>query len=203
MKKTIKSPIKDPALIRKRHLQIALKASKLFIRQGYDATTMREISKTTGITIGSLYDYIRKKEDVLCLVFDVFYETWTEHLEKSGVMVIEDPVLQLRTAVRRMMEFVYEYRDMVLLMYRESKRLPKTFLQSILEKERGLGECFTTILQRGVEKRVFRIEAPTFTAKLIVYQLSFSSLRWWNVKNEYTDEQIIDLMEEHILKSVM
>jgi hypothetical protein len=54
-----------------------------------------------------------------------------------------------------------------------------------------------------VEKGVFRIEAPTFTAKLIVYQLSFSSLRWWNVKNEYTDEQIIDLMEEHILKSVM
>lgn len=203
MKDTIKSPIKDPDLIRKKHLQIAQRASKLFIKQGYTATTMREISKATGITIGSLYDYIRKKEDVLCLVFDVFYQVWTEHLEKSGIFDIEEPDLQLRTAVRKMLELVYDYRDMVLLMYRESKNLPKKFLQATLEKESGLVGCFEMILRKGIEKKVFNIKDPVFTANIIVYQLSFSSLRWWNVKNDYTDEQIIDLMEDHILKSVL
>ena len=69
-----------------------------------------EFSKATGITVGSLYDYIRKKEDVLCLVFDVFHQIWTEHLEKNGVFEIEDPELQLRTAVCRMLELVYDYR---------------------------------------------------------------------------------------------
>lgn len=202
MKETIKSPIKDPELIRKRQLQIALRASKLFIKQGYTATTMREISRATGITIGSLYDYIRKKEDVLCLVFDVFYQIWTEHLDKSGVLRIEDPNLQLRTAVRKMLELVYDYRDMVLLMYRESRNLPKKFLQSTLEKESGLVECFALILKRGIEKNVFHVQDPVFTANIIVYQLSFSSLRWWNVKKAYTDDQIIDLLEAHILKSV-
>jgi TetR/AcrR family transcriptional regulator, cholesterol catabolism regulator len=202
MKDTIKSPIKDPELIRRRHLQIAKRASKLFIRQGYTTTTMREISKATGITVGSLYDYIRKKEDVLCLVFDVFYQIWSEHLEKSGIFAIEDPSLQLTTAVRKMLELVYDYRDMVLLMYRESRHLPKKFLQATLEKESGLVRCFEDILRRGIEKKVFHIKDPFFTANIIVYQLSFSSLRWWNVKHSYTDEQIIDHMVEHILKSV-
>lgn len=202
MRDTIKSPIKDPDLIRKRHLQIAKRASKLFIKQGYSSTTMREISKATGITVGSLYDYIRKKEDVLCLVFDVFYQVWTDHLEKSGVFSIEDPARQLRVAVRKMLELVYDYRDMVLLMYRESRHLPKKFLHTTLEKESGLVKCFEMILTRGIEKKVFNIKDPVFTANVIVYQLSFSSLRWWNVKKDYTDDQIIDLMEEYILKVV-
>lgn len=203
MKETIKSPIKDPELIRKRRLQIAQRASKLFIKRGYTSTTMREISKATGITVGSLYDYIRKKEDVLCLVFDVFYQIWTDHLEKSGVLEIEDPALQLTTAVRKMLELVYDYRDMVLLMYRETMHLPKKFLQQTLEKESGLVRCFENILRRGIKKKVFSIKDPVFTANMIVYQLSFSSLRWWNVKQHYTEEQIIDLMVENILKSVL
>jgi hypothetical protein len=33
--------------------------------KGYAQTSIRDISKATGLTIGNLYDYITKKEDVL------------------------------------------------------------------------------------------------------------------------------------------
>jgi len=92
---------------------------------------------------------------------------------------------------------------MILLMYRESKHLPKKFLKTTLERERGLVECFTAILRRGIEKGVFHMKDPVFTANIIVYQLSFASMRWWNIKNDYTDEMIVDLMVDHILKTVL
>jgi AcrR family transcriptional regulator len=65
IKREVDTQIKDDELVRKKRLQIAKGASKLFIKKGYHKTSMREISKATGLTIGNLYDYITKKEDVL------------------------------------------------------------------------------------------------------------------------------------------
>lgn len=201
-KKTIRSQVKDPDLIRKRHLQIGVKASKLFVKKGYAGSSMREISKATGITIGNLYDYITKKEDVLCLVFDAFYSTWTENLKKHGIFDIEDPIEQLRAALHRMLELVHDYQDMSLLMYRESKHLPKDFLKTTLQKEIEFIECFEMILKRGKEKKVFNTRDPFLAASMIVYQISFEALRGWSFKDRYTDEEIINYIEEIIMKSV-
>jgi len=203
MSKAIKTQIKDPELIRQKHLQIAKIASKLFIKKGYANTTMREISRATGITIGNLYDYITKKEDVLYLVFDAFYSTWTKNLDKHGVFIIEDPLEQLRTALRKMLQLVHEYRDMALLMYRESKHLPKKILREILHKETGFVECFEMILKRGVEKKVFKIRDPFFAANMIAYQIAFEALRGWNLRRRYNDQEIMDNIEEIVLKSVL
>lgn len=203
MKDKIKSQIKDPDLIRKKHLQIARKASKLFVRKGYSATGMREISKTTGITIGNLYDYITKKDDVLCLVFDVYHRMWVEHLEQRGVYAIEDPLEQLRVSVRMMLELSHENTDMILLMYRESKHLPKRFLKEVLAKETGLIEYFEGILKKGVERNIFHVADTFIVASMIVFQLSFEPLRGWSLKNMDKEANLIDLSVEHILKSVL
>ena len=57
-KKEVETQIKDSELVRKKHLQIAMGASKLFIKKGYFQTSIREISKASGLTMGNLYDYI-------------------------------------------------------------------------------------------------------------------------------------------------
>src|SRR4030042_5935140 len=166
--KVVETQIKDSELVQKKRLQIAMGASKLFIEKGYSKTSIREISHATGLTIGNLYDYITRKEDVLYLVFDVFHSMWTSRLEE-GVFEIEDPVKQLNTAVQKMLELVNSHRDMVLLMYTETKLLPKEFIKMILEKESGLVECFEKILEGGVEKGVFKIKHPFLVANIIVY----------------------------------
>lgn len=196
--KTVETQIKNSELVRKKRLQIAMGASKLFIKKGYAQTSIRDISKATGLTIGSLYDYITRKEDVLYLVFDVFHSIWTNRLEEEGVFEIEDPVKQLKTAVQKMLELVNSHREMVLLMYTETKLLPKEFIKIILEKESGLVECFEKILEGGVEKGVFKIKHPFLMANIIVYLLSIEPLRGWNLRKHYKVEEI----NGHILEFV-
>lgn len=198
----VETQVKDSELVRKRHLQIATEASKLFIKKGYFQTSIREISKATGLSMGNLYDYITKKEDVLYLVFDVFHSIWVNRLEEKGVFEIEDPVKQLKAAIQRMLELTNEHRDMVLLMYTESKSLPKDFLKIILEKESGLVQCFEKILKRGIEKGVFNIKGPFLLANIIVYLLSIEPLRGWNLRTKYKVEEINHLIEKFILGSV-
>ena len=201
--KVVGTQIKNSELVQKKRLQIAMGASKLFIKKGYSQTSIRDISKATGLTIGNLYDYITRKEDVLYLVFDVFHSIWTNRLEEEGVFEIEDPVKQLKTAVQKMLKLVNSYRDMVLLMYTETKLLPKEFIKIIMEKESGLVQCFERILERGVEKGVFKIKHPFLIANIIVYLLSIEPLRGWNLRGRYKVEEINKHIIEFVKDSVM
>jgi len=97
-----------------------------------------------------------------------------------------------------MLELVNTYREMVLLMYTETKLLPKEFIKIILEKESGLVECFEKILERGVEKGVFKVKHPFLIANIIVYLLSIEPLRGWNLRKRYKVEEI----NEHIIEFV-
>ena len=200
---TVKTQIKNSELVREKRLLIAKAASKLFIKKGYFSTTMREVSKASGLTIGNLYDYITKKEDVLYLVFDVFHSIWGNRLKEEGIFEIEDPEKQLTEAIRKMLELVNEQRDMVLLMYTESKSLPKYFLKIILEKESRLIEFFEKILQRGIEEGVFKIQDPFFLANMIVYLLSIEPLRGWNLKKRHKVEEINERIIQFVVSSVM
>ncbi len=201
-KKKIRTQIKDGELVRKKRLQIAMGASKLFIKKGYSQTGIREISKTTGLTIGNLYDYVKKKEDILYLVFDAFYAIWVNKLEEEGVFEIDDPIRQLRVSIQKMLELVNEHRDMVLLMYTESKALPKDFLKIFLQKESGFIEYFEKILRNGIERGVYRIKDPFFLANIIVYLLSLEPLRGWNLRKKYRVAKLNELIIEFILEKI-
>jgi AcrR family transcriptional regulator len=200
--KKIGTQIKDSELVQKKRLQIAMGASKLFIKRGYYETGIREISKATGLTIGNLYDYIKKKEDILYLVFDAFYTIWLNKLEEEGVLEIDDPVRQLRDSIQKMLELVNDHKDMVLLMYTESKILPKEFLKIFLQKESGFIEYFEKILRKGVERGVFRIKDPFFLANIIAYLLSVEPLRGWNLRKKYRIAELNELIIEFILDNI-
>jgi AcrR family transcriptional regulator len=201
--KQVQTQIKDLDLIRKKHLQLAKGASKLFVRKGYYQTSIRDILKITDFTTGNLYNYISKKEDILYLVFDVFQTIWVTRLEEAGVFGIEDPVEQLKTAIKKMLELVDSNREMVLLMYTESKSLPKNFLRAGMEKESRLVEYFEKILLRGLEKGVFKIKDPFLSANIIVYLLSIEPLRGWNLRKRFKTEEINSLLEKYIMESVL
>jgi TetR/AcrR family transcriptional regulator, cholesterol catabolism regulator len=187
----LKTQIKNDVLVKKKRLAIARGAAKLFIEKGYYQTSIRDICRATHITIGNLYDYIKKKEDILYLVFDVFHSLWIHRLEEEEVFAIEDPIQQLETAAKKMLELVNEQREMLLLMYSESKALPKKYLKIILENERGVVKCFEKIIRKGIEKKVFKVQDPVLMSNIVVYLLAIEPLRGWNFRKQYKSKEII------------
>lgn len=195
------TPRKSSALFLKRQSQIIKKATKLFIKQGYAQTSMREISKATGIDIRNLYYFIRSKEEILFLVIEMIHRRELELFEKQDFMSIDDPVLQLRTVVREFIDTGYHNGPEILLLYRESKSLPKRLLKVILSRESQVVASIEEILRRGQEKKVFQFEDVSFTANMIVYELSLHALRNWNMQ-KYSKEELINLLETHVIKAV-
>lgn len=189
-------------LFQKRQRQIINKATKLFMKKGYAQTSMREISKATGIDIRNLYYFIKSKEEILFLVIEMIHQTEIELFEKQGILDIDDPILQLRTVIRELVNFVYHYDREILLLYRESKSLPKRLLKVILARESRVVARIEEILKKGLERKVFQFKDANFTANMIAYELSLHALRNWNMK-KYTKEELIHLLENHVIKAVL
>ena len=195
-------PKRNNDLFQKRQAQIIKKATKLFMKKGYAQTSMREISKATGIDIRNLYYFIKNKEEILFLVFDILHKPELELFEKRGILDMDDPVEQLKAVIYGLIENGYDYGQEILLLYRESKSLPKRLLKVILDKESQVVSQIEGILQKGQARGVFSIEDTSFTANMVTYQLSLYAMRNWNMQ-EYSKRELIDLMEKNIMKMVM
>lgn len=50
--------------------RISRAARRLFIRRGYDATTLRDIAAQAGVGLGTLFSYARDKRDLLFLIIN-------------------------------------------------------------------------------------------------------------------------------------
>ena len=83
-KREVHASVKDERLIQKRRDQMINGAVNLFIEKGFHRTTTREIARAAGFSIGTLYEYIREKEDVLYLVCDRIYDQVRERLQTDS-----------------------------------------------------------------------------------------------------------------------
>ncbi|MEW6187613.1 MAG: TetR/AcrR family transcriptional regulator [Thermodesulfobacteriota bacterium] len=195
------SNIKNQELVSKRRRQIIEASSKLFFEKGFDRTTMREISRASGLTMGSLYDYVRSKDDILVLVYKDVVERFRlsigEHPEESWKAGPQD----LEEVLRRSMRQTYKLSKAVQLLYRESWSKRKNVHLQMREIDRKYIENFTRLLVMGQQKGWLTVKNPTATADLILLLVALPALREWSLSN-IKQEEVIDTVVSFILKGL-
>lgn len=196
------SRIKNSERVQDKQLLIAKKAAKLFVRKGYAQTTVREISKATGLAMGNLYDYINKKEDILCLVFDTYHETVEESSYGPEIATIEDPMEQMQTNVRVALKNIRDFHDEIMLMYRESHLLPKKYLERAKKQELMQIRKTADYIRRGVKKGVFQVKDPFFASSMLFCLLASPALRGWTFAGRYSRKKTDSLLEDFILRAL-
>jgi AcrR family transcriptional regulator len=93
-------------------------AKQLFIKQGFHATSMRDIAGRTGTSLGNLYNYYRTKEEILESIIRRYQKVIDERL-RSMFDHIDEPfqpasLIQFGQLVK---EMVNDHHDFWLLMY--------------------------------------------------------------------------------------
>lgn len=195
------SPEQNSALFTKRQTQIVRQAARLFMEKGYAQTTMRQISRATGIDLGTLYYFIENKENILFLVFELVNRREFEMFESPQIRDCDDPLEQLRIVIHELCRYAYDYGKELLLLYRETKVLSRRLLKIVLSRESRFVTYFEEILRKGVARGVFHVPNISFTANMIAYEIGMYPIRGWNLEKQ-TREEFTALMEQHILRSV-
>lgn len=201
-KRRVVSSVKDENLIEVRRQQMIDAAVQLFKEKGFHRTTTREIAKASGFSIGTLYEYIRAKEDILFLLCDRIYEELQSRL--STFVVEESTIKELKIAIRQYYELIHTMGDEYVVMYQESKSLTKDALQYVLQKELEMVALFETILKSCVqlgELRITEKEIP-LAAHHIVIQGQMWAFRRWALARQYSIEEFIEIQIDHLLKGI-
>src|SRR5947207_12164097 len=83
---------------------ILLTAARIFAEKSYHSTSMRDISRATGVSLAGLYHYCKSKEELLFLIQDHCFGRVLEGLEQR-VKETEDPFEKLRLFIDNHLSF--------------------------------------------------------------------------------------------------
>lgn len=196
--------VKDQQLIKKRREQMIKASVILFKQKGFHRTTTREIAKESGFSIGTLYEYIGSKEDILYLVCDAIYDEVSERLKKrlkNNVKGIES----LRSAISALFHVIDDLQDEVLVMYQESKSLPKEALAYVLQKEMEMTSMIEQVICDCVEEGHIHLsnKEVEIAAHNILVQAHMWTFRRWAVQGKYTVDEYINIQSNLILKGLL
>jgi AcrR family transcriptional regulator len=196
----IQTWIKDRELVKQRRSEISDAAYKVFASRGFHQATMREIARAANLGIGSLYDYIRRKEDLLELIYQ---NTMADAVRtmREAIAPIENPVDQMKILLKTNLEIVHRHQDFFLLMYQESAAMTKEALQRVFAMERDYVSLYRDILRRGRERGVFQVADVDFASIAIAFLCSVWALKRWNLKG-HALEGAIEGITQVVLEGV-
>ncbi|MGM8211436.1 TetR/AcrR family transcriptional regulator [Virgibacillus sp. W0430] len=185
----IMSNIRNKELVEKRRNQMIKGAITLFKQKGFHRTTTREIAKEAGFSIGTLYEYIRSKEDILFLVCDSIYDQVTERMEKT--IDFKKPSLKsLATVIELYFKLMDEIQDEVIIMYQEVKSLKEEDQKYILDKERDMVSMLKWVIVTCVPHEVRAADAELLANNIFV-QGQMWAFRRWALQHQFTIDQYI------------
>ncbi len=199
--KDIPTQIKNPDLVNRRRRQIADAAVQLFIDNGFHKTTTRQIARKAGVSIGSLYEYIASKEDVLYLVCESIYF----EVERSVAKTIEKVGIggdALPEVIRAYFLVCHRMSDLILLIYQETRSLPPQWRKRVQENELRITGIFVEMLARLAAEGVLpdldesAIELTAHNISVLGHMWSF---RRWYLAQHYRIEDYINQQTEFIL----
>lgn len=202
-KREVQASVKDERLVKKRRNQMIKGAVTLFKQKGFHRTTTREIARASGFSIGTLYEYIRTKEDVLYLVCDSIYDQVRDRLQED-LDLNHGTIDSLRLGIAYYFRVVDEMQDEVLVMYQEAKSLSKDALPYVLKKEMAMVEMFEELIRRCVEND--ELELTEKQVKLIAHNIFVQGQMWgfrrWALQKMYTLDEYIELQTELLFKGI-
>ncbi|MFA9408777.1 MAG: TetR/AcrR family transcriptional regulator [Candidatus Dadabacteria bacterium] len=203
-KKKIESSVKDKELIEIRRKEIVNAAVDLFVRKGFHRTTIREIAQKFGMSVGTLYEYIRTKEDILILVCDYINSTVRMRV-KPSVEITKDSAQSLINAIEIYYRIIDELQDYIIFLYQETKSLSHENRKYIFKSEEDMTQIFVNILKHGVEQGSFKIDEKNIllTAHNIMVLGQMWAFRRWALRKNYTLDRYIETQSKSILDQII
>ncbi|MBP6004735.1 MAG: TetR/AcrR family transcriptional regulator [Pyrinomonadaceae bacterium] len=136
-------PKLSKAVIQERKETIEDAARELFIRQGFHATSMRDISKHAEVSLGNLYNYYPTKESIFESIIDK-YQTVIDEKLRAMFSEIDEPLEpgNMRKLGELVGQLVNQHSDFWLLMYIDVLEFQNRHFREMFD---GITDRFRTV----------------------------------------------------------
>jgi TetR/AcrR family transcriptional regulator, cholesterol catabolism regulator len=165
------------------------KAAHLFRKNGFNATSMRDLAENVGVEAASLYNHINSKAELLQEICFKIANKFTEHMDEvvaSDQTAIAKIEAILRFHIRQM---IHNFEE-VYVSDREWKHLTDPYLSNFKNQRRTHRQRIASIIEEGIRKgEIKKIDAPT--AVLILLH-AVSGIESWHRSRQKISGELLE-----------
>ena len=177
-----------------KQIQILEVAETLFAENGFDGTSIRDISKIAKINVAMISYYFGSKEKLFIEVLETIYQRVND-AETALEIDLDDPVKALQAVVQFNWQYYLDHPEFITLLNSENLHQGKHVKKSgrVAELSSPAVSILTAILKAGVRKKLFRKEVSARDLYLTI-----AALGYFYLSNRYTLSAFLssDLMEK-------
>ena len=174
-------------------------AMDLFYKQGFQATTLRHIASRVGIQVGSLYNHIESKGDLL---FEIMETVMRDLLEdQRQVAQTPDVVERMRLLVYHHVKFHGERAEEVFIGNSELRSLSRAQRTRIVGLRHDYEQVFQNELEDGIRQGKFLPVDVHITTYGIIAMTTWVSA-WYSPRGRLSLEDIAEIYTAMVLRGI-
>ena len=188
---------------RKRDEEVLNAAAKVFSERGYSDASVQDVADELGILKGSLYHYIRTKEDLLFWLLEEVHRDVEEILE--GVAEAEglDPLERLGLYVRRQVLYNLDNLQRISIYYHDMERLGEERLEYILGRRKAHERFVTGLIREAQEQGLAEPSLDPRVLSNCLFGTIIWTYRWYRPTGRVSRDRIADLCATFTLRGIV
>lgn len=180
-------------------VEIRSVALDLFYKRGYQATTLRDVAAKVGIQVGSLYNHIASKGDLLFEIMEtVMLDLLDDQRQVAGT---PDVVERMRLLVYHHVKFHGEHAKEVFVGNSELRSLSPAHRRRVVALRHEYEQVFKDELESGIRQGKFLAVDIQVTAFGIL-AMATSVSAWYSSQGRLTLEEVADVYTAFVLRGI-
>jgi AcrR family transcriptional regulator len=207
-RKSVPSALRPRAALRdlKKHKagtrleEVLESAANIFFTKGFHATSIEDVARDVGMLKGSLYYYIKSKEDLLFRLLlagiedsDAFI---AQHIDPNG-----EPVAQLERAIRAQIDYIVEHRVPFGLFLHEFDSLSGKRQHKLIAVMSRYNNRFVELVKKGQAEGKLIAGEPWIIVNGILGMCNWL-YRWYDPEQGSDAERIKDVFVRMIFEGI-
>ena len=180
--------------------EILTAAARIFREKGYHGTSVQDIAEAVGLLKGSLYHYIRSKEELLARLFEGSLGDTIVELEAIATRNATTTE-RLRDMVRVYVMSVTANLDAVGIYLREWRSLPAPELARVRARRRAMRRLFEDVITEGVKRRELSASDAKIAALAIIGMCNWT-YEWYRPRGRLTPAALAEELADRAVASV-
>src|SRR5437016_8654816 len=173
-------------------LELILRASaRIFAEKSYHATSMRDISRATGVSLAGLYHYCKSKEELLFLIQDHCFGRVLERLEQR-TNGISDPCKKLRIFIDNHLSFFAANMAEMKVLSHEAESLAGDLHKHVSTKKERYARVARKILREIAEQERTNVRIDLTVATYALFGMMNWIYNWYDPRGKLSVNQLVD-----------
>lgn len=187
----------------RRDEEVLAAAAKVFAERGYSEASVQDVADELGILKGSLYHYIKTKEDLLFWLLEEVHRDVEEILE--GVAGTEDigPLERLALYVRRQVLYNLDNLQRISIYYHDMDRLGDERLKVVLDQRHAHERFVNKLIRQAQDEGLADADADARVLTNCLFGTVIWTYRWYRPNGRVSRDRIADLCADFALNGVV